>query len=94
MLLTLVTIAYRPISLLANTPIEFITVKLPDRVDRSKLSPECFATHDENDTTLRPGVLLSQLAEVGSDDRHPLIIESAQQGMFCCTSQYLTFTMF
>ena len=70
--------AFQPNSLLANTPLELLTLHLPDSVQRSAsgLGEDCFATVDENDTTLDTGCPLSALGSLGSKSKQPLIIKS------------------
>jgi hypothetical protein len=68
--------AYRPNSLLANTPLELLTLHLPDDVARSALSEESFASVDKRGTTLDPGCPLSTLGFLGTKSKEPLIIKS------------------
>ena len=70
--------AYRPNSLLANTPLELLTLHLPDSIARSAsgLGEDCFANVAENDTTLRTGLVITRLNGFGSNDLQPLIIKS------------------
>ena len=95
--LPLVTVAHLigafqalPNSPLANAFVGDIALHLPYGFERSALSKECFASDDANDITLRSGLALTQLNELGSDDFHPLIIKSmidAAQGMFHLTDR-------
>ena len=66
----------RPGSLLANTDAGLITLHLPEGVDKDFLEDDCFATVDETDTTLDPSCLLSDLVDLGSKSKRPLIIKS------------------
>ena len=70
--------AYLPNSLLANTPLELLTLHLPDSIARSAsgLGEDCFANVAENDTTLRTGLVITRLNGFGSNDLQPLIIKS------------------
>jgi hypothetical protein len=61
-------------SLLANTDSGLITLHLPDGVDRTALSEECFEYSDSE--ILDPGCLLSSLGSLGSNSKQPLIIKS------------------
>ena len=73
--------AYRPNSLLANTPLELLTLHLPDGVARSAsgLEEDCFA--QTGDTTLDSGCLLSLLGSLGSNSKQPLIIRSVHDAV-------------
>ncbi|KAJ2989165.1 hypothetical protein HDV02_005134, partial [Globomyces sp. JEL0801] len=53
-----------------------ITLHLPEGVSRSALDDYCFATVDQNDTTLDPGCLLPALRSHGLNAKLPLIIKS------------------
>jgi len=53
-----------------------ITLHLPEGLARSALNEDCFATVDENDTTLDPGCPLSSLGTLGSLSKKPLIIKA------------------
>ena len=69
----------RPGSLLANTDSGLITIHVPEGTARSALAEDCFASIDETDTTLRPGLALTALTRLNDlvlDDLHPLIIKS------------------
>ena len=66
--------AYKPNSLLANTPLELLTLHLPVGVGRTTLKEECFSSTDTTGTTLDPGCPLSVLGLYGS--KNPLIIKS------------------
>ena len=71
--------------LLASTPIDELTLHLPDGFDRSALQVECFSSIDETDTSLDPGCLLCNLVSLESNSKQPLIIKSinnAGKGMF------------
>ena len=68
--------AYRPNSLLANTPLELLTLHLPEDAARSALSEEFFASADKTNTTLDPGCPLSTLGSLGTKSKEPLIIKS------------------
>jgi hypothetical protein len=66
--------------LLDSTPIDELSLHLPENAARStlsELSEDCFASIDSNDTTLDPGCLLSSLDSLGSNSKGPLIIKSA-----------------
>ena len=75
---------------LPNSPIASVfagevSLHLPDGVDRSALSSECFASVDENDTTLETGCMLTAIWPHGSKSKHPLIIKSridSHQGVY------------
>jgi predicted Ser/Thr protein kinase len=62
--------------LLNDTSIAELTLHLPEGVDKNSLEQDCFATFDESDTTLRPGLVLSRLNGLGLDDLNPLVIKS------------------
>ena len=66
----------RPGSLLANIDSGLISLHLPHGVDRSSISEACFASSNENDTTLDPGCPLSALGFLGSKSKQPLIIKN------------------
>ncbi|KAJ1503809.1 hypothetical protein HMI54_005373 [Coelomomyces lativittatus] len=53
------------------------SLHLPDDVARTALREDCFATVDENDTTLDTGCPLSALGSLGSKSKQPLIIKSS-----------------
>ncbi|KAI8891972.1 hypothetical protein BC833DRAFT_626280, partial [Globomyces pollinis-pini] len=53
-----------------------LTLHLPEGVSRSALEDYCFATVDENDTTLDAGCPLSALGSLGSKSKQPLLIKS------------------
>ncbi|KAI8891538.1 hypothetical protein BC833DRAFT_662985, partial [Globomyces pollinis-pini] len=59
-----------------STPTDELTLHLPEGVSRSALTRDCFATVDENDTTLDAGCLVSDLHSLGSKSKQPLIIKS------------------
>ncbi|KAJ3017691.1 UNVERIFIED_CONTAM: hypothetical protein HDU68_011515 [Siphonaria sp. JEL0065] len=63
---------------LDGVSINNLTLHLPEGVARSSsgLSEDCFATMDENDTTLDSGCPLSSLAAFGSKSKQPLIIKA------------------
>jgi hypothetical protein len=63
-------------SLLANTDSGLITLHLPEGVAKDSLDQDWFATVDETDTILRPGLVLSRLNGLALDDRSPLVIKS------------------
>jgi len=53
------------------------TLHLPEGIDRSTLSEDCFAYIDSNDTSLDPGCPLSVLCSLGSNSKEPLVLRSA-----------------
>ena len=57
------------------------TLHLPEGIDRSTLSEDCFAYIDSNDTTLDSGCPLSALCSLGSNSKEPLIIKSKNDGV-------------
>jgi hypothetical protein len=65
----------RPGSLLANIDSGLFTLHLLIGVERSALSEDCFASSNENDTTLDTGCPLSALGFLGSKSKQPLIIK-------------------
>ena len=71
--------AYRHNSLLANTPLELLTLHLPDGIARpaSGLAGDSFSSTDTTDTTLDPGCTLSAIGTCGSNSKQPLIIKSS-----------------
>ena len=62
--------------LLDQSSLAQLTLHLPDGVARTALTDDCFATVDENDTTLDTGCPLSALGSLGSKSKQPLIIKS------------------
>lgn len=67
-------------SKLGAIDLDELTLHLPVGVTRSALEEDCFATVDENDTTLDTGCPLSALSSLGSKSKHPLIIKSGIGG--------------
>ena len=61
-------------SKLGSVDLDELTLHLPERVDRSSLSADCFA--DSTGTTLDVGCLLSALNSLGSNSKKPLIIRN------------------
>jgi hypothetical protein len=62
--------------LLDTSSLAQLTLHLPDDVAKSALSDDCFASVDENDTTLDTGCPLSALGSLGSKSKQPLNIKS------------------
>ena len=62
--------------LLENCSITNLSLHLPESYTRSSLEENCFSTIDEKDTSLRVGLPLDLLKDIGSDDKKPLIIKS------------------
>jgi hypothetical protein len=52
-----------------------LTLHLPNGVLRNALEEGCFADTDSTSTTLRTGLALSRLANIGLDDSRPLVIK-------------------
>ena len=75
------TVAHLIAAYFPETPpneIALYTLHLPDGVTRAALQQDCFAATDSTGTTLRPGLPLTQLNGIGSDDVNPLIIKSTK----------------
>jgi hypothetical protein len=67
-----------------STPVDELTLHLPDGFDRSALQVECFFSIDETDKGLRSGLALTKLNGLGLTDLNPLIVKSktdANQGI-------------
>ena len=62
----------------ADVDVSQLTLSLPDGITRaySGLDNDKFASDLIEDTILRPGCLLSELADVGTDDRQPFIVKA------------------
>ena len=63
--------------LLDNVAVSQLTVSLPVGIARadSRLNEEGFLDIKGDDSILHPGCLLSELGDIGTDDRHPLVIK-------------------
>ena len=64
-------------SKLGAIDLDELTLHLPEGIDRSTLSEDCFAYIDSNDTSLDPGCPLSVLCSLGSNSKEPLVLRSA-----------------
>ena len=80
--------------LLNDTSIAELTLHLPEGAAKDSLGEDCFASVDETDTTLRPGLALARLNGLGLDDRSPLVIKSrndnASQNRLLIAEQRIT----
>jgi hypothetical protein len=75
--LSLSTVSHLIIAFFPNAPPNELgqySLHLPDGVDRTALSEECFEYSDSE--ILDPGCLLSSLGSLGSNSKQPLIIKS------------------
>ena len=62
--------------LLASTPIDELTLHLPDVFERSTLKEGYFSSIDETDQALRSSLALTKLNGLGLNDLSTLIIKS------------------